>query len=78
MPRRPEQDDLWAPPHPSGYAIPTWAERPADNAQPSPCRSCSSPVLWVRTVHKKWAPLNSDGTSHFSTCPDAENWRKRT
>ena len=76
MPRRPEQDDLWAPPHPSGYTIPTWAVRPPDTEQPGACRSCAAPVLWVETVRGKRAPLNADGTSHFATCPQAASWRK--
>lgn len=77
MPRRPEQSDLWEAPHPSGFAIPSWAVRPADGEVPRACRSCSAEVLWVETQAGRRAPLNRDGTSHFSTCPQADEWRNR-
>jgi hypothetical protein len=47
----------------------------ADNA--AACRSCGEPVMWCLTPSGKRAPINPDGTSHFSTCPQATAWRKR-
>ena len=40
------------------------------------CRSCAAEVLWCHTPAGRKAPLNRDGTSHFSTCPAASQWRK--
>lgn len=40
------------------------------------CRSCKAAVLWCVTPAGKRSPVNADGTSHFSTCPQADNWRK--
>lgn len=41
------------------------------------CRSCGQEVMWATTPNEKRAPLNRDGTSHFSNCPEAAKWRKR-
>lgn len=57
--------DVWQ--VPEGY-------EPAD---PGQCRSCGKRVLWTVTRAGKRAPLNPDGTSHFSDCPDATSWRRR-
>lgn len=45
----------------------------------SACRSCGAAILWVVTATGKRTPVNDDGTdvSHFSTCPDSGNWRKK-
>lgn len=40
------------------------------------CRSCKAPVFWIITEKGKRMPVNPDGTSHFSNCPDAGNWRR--
>ena len=40
------------------------------------CRSCGAEVLWCITPAGKKAPINRDGTSHFSNCPQAADWRK--
>lgn len=41
------------------------------------CRSCGAPIAWAKYgVDGKSAPFNPDGTSHFSNCPQAEDWRK--
>lgn len=40
------------------------------------CGSCHQFVLWVHTRAGKRAPLNPDGTSHFSNCPQAPQWRR--
>jgi len=41
------------------------------------CRSCRALVTWVKTEKGKWMPVDPDGTSHFATCPNANDWRKK-
>lgn len=42
------------------------------------CRSCGAPVAWDRNPKTdKPHPYNPDGTSHFSTCPQAKDWRAK-
>lgn len=43
----------------------------------SRCRSCQALILWTTTPRGKRAPLNQDGTSHFSDCPQSAQWRKK-
>lgn len=45
------------------------------NAQPSPCRGCGALIVWIVTKNDKRMPVDSDGTSHFATCPKASNFR---
>jgi hypothetical protein len=40
------------------------------------CRSCEADVYWVKTKSGKNMPANADGTSHFSTCPSADQHRE--
>lgn len=47
----------------------------------SECRSCGAPILWCITAKGKKMPVDvptDDGptTSHFATCPEANQWRK--
>lgn len=47
----------------------------------SECRSCGAPILWCVTVKGKKMPVDmpegdEPTTSHFSTCPDGDTWRK--
>jgi hypothetical protein len=43
------------------------------------CRSCGAPVEWRRTAAGKWCPYDAGtATSHFTTCPDAKDWSRRT
>jgi hypothetical protein len=42
----------------------------------APCRGCGKLIAWARTLDRKPAPLDRDGTSHFATCPEAERFRK--
>lgn len=53
---------------PEGYTLKTLGDQ---------CRSCGAEISWFLTKAGKTAPLNPDGTSHFSTCPQAASWRKR-
>lgn len=41
------------------------------------CRSgdCNAPIFWG-DLNGNPHPFNLDGSSHFSTCPDAERWRQ--
>jgi hypothetical protein len=42
------------------------------------CRSCQAAIGWYEhNESKKRAPFNPDGTSHFATCPQADQWRKK-
>ena len=41
------------------------------------CRSCGAEVLWCFTPKGKKAPIDRDGRSHFATCPQADQWRRR-
>lgn len=45
--------------------------------KPSTCRGCGAIIFWVRSAHGRNMPLNSDGQSHFSTCPKAAAFRKK-
>lgn len=41
------------------------------------CRSCKAQIAWAPLPKTgKPHPWNLDGTSHFSTCPDAARWRR--
>jgi hypothetical protein len=42
-----------------------------------PCKSCGALIRWSWTKAGKKTPMNMDGTSHFGTCPQAEQWRTR-
>jgi hypothetical protein len=43
------------------------------------CRGarCRRPVLWARTIAGRAIPLDRSGDAHFSTCPDAAEFRGR-
>ena len=41
------------------------------------CRSCQATIHWLKTAAGKNMPVDPDGTSHFATCPDHQNWRKQ-
>lgn len=45
------------------------------------CRSCGAPILWCVTARGKKMPVDVPAddeptTSHFATCPNAQEWRK--
>lgn len=58
---------------PDGAAPPS-AEMPAGY---QPCKSCGAPLRWSWTKNGKRTPTNPDGTSHYGTCPQAEEWRRK-
>lgn len=42
------------------------------------CRSCGAEIYWVKTDKGKSMPINADlKKSHFATCPEHKQWRKR-
>lgn len=45
-------------------------------APEKPCRSCGAPMIWITTPAGRKMPVNPDGTSHFGTCPNANDHRK--
>jgi len=47
-----------------------------DNESSATCSSCGAPILWVVTQAGKRMPLDPDGTTHFATCPNADEHRK--
>lgn len=44
--------------------------------EPGRCRSCSAQVFWIKVRTGKLMPMDQDGASHFSTCPEASEWRR--
>lgn len=40
------------------------------------CRGCGAPIYWIVTKNDKRMPVDRDGTSHFATCPGANEFRK--
>lgn len=43
----------------------------------SRCASCGAEIRWQRTPAGHATPINPDGTTHWATCPQARDWRKR-
>ena len=54
------------------------------------CRSCHARIVWLATNNNRRMPIDADTVepadefyeqgkhvSHFSTCPDAKEWRRR-
>lgn len=58
------------------WLCPPWAIAPFAPIDTRTCRSCGARIAWLRTTKGSLAPVNADGTSHFSDCPQAEAWRK--
>ena len=56
---------------PQKFEVPSGAEW-------TECRSCHEKIVWVRTKRGRAMPVNEDGTSHFATCPDANEWRNNS
>jgi len=48
---------------------------------PSKCRSCGKEIYWVKTESGKNMPVeivnDVEFVSHFSTCPQGNDWRKK-
>lgn len=43
----------------------------------SECRSCGALMYWWRTLAGASSPHDVDGTSHFATCPNAQDHRRK-
>lgn len=44
--------------------------------KPGVCKGCNADIWWCYTKHRKPIPMNGDGSSHFGTCPQANEFRK--
>jgi hypothetical protein len=42
-----------------------------------PCRGCGQLIAWWTTTAGKRSPHDLDGTSHFATCPEAAQFRRK-
>jgi len=40
------------------------------------CASCHADIAWCETPKGNRAPLDPDGKSHFTTCPNAADHRR--
>lgn len=52
-----------------------------EGTPPSKCRGCGAEIYFVPYIrktdnHQGRMPCNPDGKPHWSTCPEAENFRK--
>ena len=43
----------------------------------STCRGCSQSIVWVKHNSGRSAPYDADGTPHFATCPQADQFRRK-
>jgi len=41
------------------------------------CKACQAPIYWVETPKGKKIPLNKDLTAHWTSCPKADQFRKK-
>ena len=41
-----------------------------------PCEACGKTIRFVKTEAGKWIPIDWDGTPHWETCPNADDFRK--
>jgi hypothetical protein len=46
------------------------------DAAPAICKGCKTTIYWIRTRAGKAMPVNQNGTSHFSTCSQANQFRR--
>jgi len=42
------------------------------------CRGCHADIWWLRTKTGQLAPFNTEGVSHFSDCPKADVFRRKS
>lgn len=42
----------------------------------SQCKACGAVIQWVKTEKGKFTPINSDGSTHWATCPEANRFKK--
>lgn len=46
------------------------------SAHPTKCRGCKALIYWIKPKEKA-IPVNPDGVSHFATCPNAAEFRRK-
>jgi hypothetical protein len=46
-----------------------------EQTYPGVCRGCRAEIVWLRQRNNRMHPYNPDGTSHFATCPKADEFR---
>lgn len=39
------------------------------------CKGCGAEIFWEKTRSGKMTPVNADGTTHWSTCPKAKDFK---
>ena len=60
------------------WQCPPWAITPTARVTVRQCLPCGARVAWLKTeATGLLVRVNQDGTSHASTCPQAEATRKR-
>lgn len=47
------------------------------DAQMGTCKGCQQSIWWIKTPKGRAMPCDADGTSHFATCPNADQFRNR-
>jgi hypothetical protein len=45
--------------------------------QQSFCAKCGDRIFWRKTAKGKNTPVNLDGSTHWGTCPNAKDFKKR-
>lgn len=48
-----------------------------ESAKRGICRGCDKEIWWIVTVKGHYAPYDGDGISHFATCPQAPQFRRK-
>lgn len=44
---------------------------------PGECRGCKAGIWWTVTRAGKNMPINSDGTTHWATCPNVRDFKTK-
>jgi hypothetical protein len=56
------------------WLCPPWAIAPAARVTVRECRSCGARVVWLKVGQGSLEPVDQDGLSHWTTCPQAPDW----
>lgn len=60
---------------PEGWTLPDGFDDPDPRA--SRCRGCGAEILWAFSPKGARTPLDPDGTNHFITCPERDQFRRK-
>lgn len=41
------------------------------------CSACQAPIYFIQTQLSRKLPFNPDGSTHWETCPNAEEFRRK-